>query len=1083
MKILATLLAATLCLAHAHAAALLRITEVMSSSGTGGTEDWFEITNVGDSAADLTGYKMDDGSFDFTKAVVLSGVTSIAPGESVIFTEDNAAGAEALKTYWGLASTVQVGYYSGSKVGLSSGGDGVVVFNASGTEVTPRASFGPASAGSSFYWVYDSSGTLLSAANGTISSNGTLGAFSSTGVDIGSPGSAASSLALAFTSSVKKFATTGEVYSSSVTFQKASGSDVATLSLVSGPSWLSLTNVTQSGGVLTGTPSVADAGPQTVVLRLEVAGQTTVEQTGTVTVFPAQPRIVLNEFNAVAPTSVHASSEADLRLGKVEGNGGDWFELVVVGTGFGTTVDMRGWKIQVSQIGSGTRLTDTITLSQDAFWSAVPAGMILTFTEDNSAEGGHDTALNAETHLTTAKWAWSNIWIGDTQLVTSVSGPGLGGISVSKDDTQIAILNAGDGYEFGPCGEGLWRYPEVNDSSCFYLAADPSSGIDPGEVQADARYSALYFGKDPVVPSTFGRPNLTETGIQPFFGVNSPYFASRPYRLAREGQTTYASLDFRQDEDHALSFALQAKGGGAVPAWVTVSATPYYADIDLAPGAGDAGVYEFEMVLTDTENSATTVEPYTVVVLPATSEVILNEFNAVGGSDLLNGGVVPDPTNGDGTDTFFGQVEGNGGDWFELVVVGNGTASTVDMRGWVIQIDDAAGPAFSADDTIVLSQDAYWAAVPAGTILTFTEKNSADGGLDTWINKVNRLGQSGGTAIGSGACAWSNIHIADPVYIDQGLSSFGGGLGVGSNNTQFRILKPGGQVVAGPVGEGIQPTGGIGSTEVLELEVNPTPLVSPYLDPIDAEDPLNFVYDDGNGSTFGSPNTHTGGTLAQDFSAFQRANSAPTFGNSPVRAITEGDAYSFTATTADAEGHPVTVSVLSKPVWLAFAGNVLGGTAPVGSSGNHTIELVATDSLGAATSLKWTLEVAAPVGSTYEGWAGGASATSDTNGDGLTALAEYALGASSPAAGDVIPPTEALVSGQLTLTAVVRVDDPALTVTCESSTTLTSWNPADVSSEAAADQTGVPAGCERRIYSAPLEGSKKFLRLRITLAP
>lgn len=54
-----------------------------------------------------------------------------------------------------------------------------------------------------------------------------------------------------------------------------------------------------------------------------------------------------------------------------------------------------------------------------------------------------------------------------------------------------------------------------------------------------------------------------------------------------------------------------------------------FADIDLAPLAGDAGIYELELVLTDTVTSVQTVEPYTVVVLPATSEVLVNEFNAV----------------------------------------------------------------------------------------------------------------------------------------------------------------------------------------------------------------------------------------------------------------------------------------------------------------------------------------------------------------------------------------------------------------------------------------------------------------------
>jgi hypothetical protein len=38
----------------------VRITEVVSS---GGTSDWFELTNYGPTAVDITGWKVDDSSF------------------------------------------------------------------------------------------------------------------------------------------------------------------------------------------------------------------------------------------------------------------------------------------------------------------------------------------------------------------------------------------------------------------------------------------------------------------------------------------------------------------------------------------------------------------------------------------------------------------------------------------------------------------------------------------------------------------------------------------------------------------------------------------------------------------------------------------------------------------------------------------------------------------------------------------------------------------------------------------------------------------------------------------------------------
>ena len=170
--------------AHAY----LRITEAMSASGTGGTADWFEVTNYGSSAVDITGYKMDDGSFNFAASVALNGVSSIAAGQSVIFVESASADMSAFRSFWGGLSGVAIGTYSGSGVSFSSSADGLVLFNASGAEVTDRASFGSATTGSSFYF------DLAPDNNGIVSTVGTIGTQvtfqSGTPVNTGSLGTA-----------------------------------------------------------------------------------------------------------------------------------------------------------------------------------------------------------------------------------------------------------------------------------------------------------------------------------------------------------------------------------------------------------------------------------------------------------------------------------------------------------------------------------------------------------------------------------------------------------------------------------------------------------------------------------------------------------------------------------------------------------------------------------------------------------------------------------------------------------------------------------------------------------------------------
>ncbi len=120
----------------------LAVTEISpwSSGNSPYMADWFEVTNTGSAPVDLTGYKVDDSSNAIATALALNGVPSIAPGQSVVFTEGTAATAAALKAFWEIPN-VAVGYYSGAGIGLSTGGDAVNLFDATGARVT-GVSFG-----------------------------------------------------------------------------------------------------------------------------------------------------------------------------------------------------------------------------------------------------------------------------------------------------------------------------------------------------------------------------------------------------------------------------------------------------------------------------------------------------------------------------------------------------------------------------------------------------------------------------------------------------------------------------------------------------------------------------------------------------------------------------------------------------------------------------------------------------------------------------------------------------------------------------------------------------------------------------
>ena len=190
----------TLTVTQAVAPGTIVISEVApwSSSNSSLAADWFEVTNTGSSAIDLTGWKMDDNSHSIASAIALNGVTSIGPGEAVIFIEtaDLPTATSAFRNLW-LGSNPQrapqIGSYSGSGVGLSSSGDEVTLFDGAGNLVA-GVGFG-ASPSTAPFATFDNhagvSGTTIPLpVISTLSTTGLNGAFVAAGDanEVGSPG-------------------------------------------------------------------------------------------------------------------------------------------------------------------------------------------------------------------------------------------------------------------------------------------------------------------------------------------------------------------------------------------------------------------------------------------------------------------------------------------------------------------------------------------------------------------------------------------------------------------------------------------------------------------------------------------------------------------------------------------------------------------------------------------------------------------------------------------------------------------------------------------------------------------------------
>ncbi len=209
------------------------------------------------------------------------------------------------------------------------------------------------------------------------------------------------------------------------------------------------------------------------------------------------------------------------------------------------------------------------------------------------------------------------------------------------------------------------------------------------------------------------------------------------------------------------------------------------------------------------------------VNLANTTPIFMNEYNGVSPTRFLAGSA---------SDPFWGRVLGNGGDWFELVVV----QDHLDLRGWQVVVRDNG----VTQQPLIFTEAPFLADLRSGTILTVAADLASDVSYDPlagdwWIN------------LRSGAAG-------DGLYISALPFS------VSNSDSQITVIDRSGVVVFGPAGEGIVPASGVGNDEVCKLEADPGPGVTAA---------SNFK--DGTSSTFGAPNIWSGGTVTQNFGALR----------------------------------------------------------------------------------------------------------------------------------------------------------------------------------------------------------------------
>ena len=259
--------------------------------------------------------------------------------------------------------------------------------------------------------------------------------------------------------------------------------DTITFSAASLPAGVT---IDASTGVLSGTPT--GVGTTSVVVSASDGGRSTATAFDWTVVAhdgPSEVPVVLNEYNAVKSSETLADGGADPVLGRVQGNGGDWIELLVTQD----EVDLRGWSVELWDRENGPlELRDTIVFSQADVLAQVMSGTIITIAESQLEDASYDPrerdwTINARSATGVA-----------SALVTDAAG----NFDSNRHSFRVRIRD-GAGTSRSPfMGEtDEWRsFSNVGGDEVFARCDAPGPDVHPGI--GDARDTNR---------STFGAPN------------------------------------------------------------------------------------------------------------------------------------------------------------------------------------------------------------------------------------------------------------------------------------------------------------------------------------------------------------------------------------------------------------------------------------------------------------------------------------------------------------------------------------------------------------------------------------------------
>lgn len=249
-----------------------------------------------------------------------------------------------------------------------------------------------------------------------------------------------------------------------------------------------------------------------------------------------------------------------------------------------------------------------------------------------------------------------------------------------------------------------------------------------------------------------------------------------------------------------------------------------------------------------------------------------------------------------------------------------------------------------------------WASDPDGQTLSFSIA-----GKPAWASFSSGDGRLSGTPPAGAAGTYSNIRISvSDGAASASLAAFS--ITVGPKNRPPLISGSPSTAVREGIAYSFTPTASDPDGNPLSFSIGNMPSWASFSA---SSGRLSGTPPAGSGGSYaGIAISVSDGSLSANLASFTinvAANRAPTISGTPAASVNPGQAYTFTPSAADADGNPLSFSIVNQPVWASFNTSTgrLSGTPTAAQAAEYTdIRISVSDGMTATMLPAFTITVA-----------------------------------------------------------------------------------------------------------------------------